>query len=592
MPIDVNALMARAEAAFRNRRFDAARTDLATVTRAVGDHPAVLHLLALVEQQAGRAAASRTAFERALRLASDDPQINNNFANLLGDTGDTTGALRHYDRALLRQPDFVDARVNRALLHERAGRFAPGKADALRAVALAPRNAAACTVLGSISRALGELDEAAAAFDAALALQPERTLALHGRARVALERGEPDAVSLYRRVLASNGMNHDAILGFASALNAEGDPQGEAVLTQAVTEHPGWIEGHRELVRMRCENGRRDAAATAFETAVEAHPQDTALRTAYWQTLTQLDRHGEVLAAIAADRGRFATDPTTAIIEAACADEVGDTAAASRMFAALSDSNPAAIIPHVRHLLRLGSLDQAATILEARVRADPHDIVAWAHIELVWRLVGDNRHHWLAGQPGLVGTTQIDLDASKLGELAATLRTLHTTRAHPIEQSVRGGTQTRGALFARTEPILRTVRDVLNAAVAAHFAALPPVDPAHPLLRHRNEPMTITGSWSVRLEGGGFHISHVHPQGLLSSALYVAIPETRDDRDRAGWLELGVAPPELALQVSPLAAIAPKPGLLALFPSYLFHGTRPFGSGERLTVAFDIAARR
>lgn len=27
---------------------------------------------------------------------------------------------------------------------------------------------------------------------------------------------------------------------------------------------------------------------------------------------------------------------------------------------------------------------------------------------------------------------------------------------------------------------------------------------------------------------------------------------------------------------------------LVLFPSYMFHGTRPFGKGERLTVAFDV----
>jgi hypothetical protein len=32
------------------------------------------------------------------------------------------------------------------------------------------------------------------------------------------------------------------------------------------------------------------------------------------------------------------------------------------------------------------------------------------------------------------------------------------------------------------------------------------------------------------------------------------------------------------------------PGRMALFPSYLFHGTRPFSEGERLTVAFDVAA--
>jgi predicted 2-oxoglutarate/Fe(II)-dependent dioxygenase YbiX len=44
------------------------------------------------------------------------------------------------------------------------------------------------------------------------------------------------------------------------------------------------------------------------------------------------------------------------------------------------------------------------------------------------------------------------------------------------------------------------------------------------------------------------------------------------------------------LDLPPLATFEPKPGRLVLFPSFLFHGTRPFTGGERLTVAFDLTA--
>lgn len=34
--------------------------------------------------------------------------------------------------------------------------------------------------------------------------------------------------------------------------------------------------------------------------------------------------------------------------------------------------------------------------------------------------------------------------------------------------------------------------------------------------------------------------------------------------------------------------VRPEPGLLVLFPSYLWHGTEPFTSDQaRLTIAFD-----
>ena len=89
--------------------------------------------------------------------------------------------------------------------------------------------------------------------------------------------------------------------------------------------------------------------------------------------------------------------------------------------------------------------------------------------------------------------------------------------------------------------------------------------------------------------GGGFHVSHVHPEGVLSSACYVAVPDTLDEDRQEGWIELGRPPDDLQLELGPLTAIAPRPGRLVLFPSYLYHGTRAFPAGERMSVAFDIA---
>ena len=47
--------------------------------------------------------------------------------------------------------------------------------------------------------------------------------------------------------------------------------------------------------------------------------------------------------------------------------------------------------------------------------------------------------------------------------------------------------------------------------------------------------------------------------------------------------------PNFPVDLPPFRTVEPKPGRLALFPSYMWHGTRPFGEGERLTVAFDVA---
>jgi hypothetical protein len=92
---------------------------------------------------------------------------------------------------------------------------------------------------------------------------------------------------------------------------------------------------------------------------------------------------------------------------------------------------------------------------------------------------------------------------------------------------------------------------------------------------------------SQRLSGQGRHVNHVHPAGWISSAFYVALPDEIDAEGPAGWLTLGEAG-ELGLDLPPIRLVQPRPGRLVLFPSTLWHGTRPFEAGERLTVAFDV----
>jgi hypothetical protein len=183
------------------------------------------------------------------------------------------------------------------------------------------------------------------------------------------------------------------------------------------------------------------------------------------------------------------------------------------------------------------------------------------------------------------------LTSSQLDEIAATLRTLHGERAPPIGQSVRGGTQTAGQLFLRSDPEIVMLTDALAAAIRQFFGSLPNADPRHPLLKHRDMGIAFGPSWSIRFTGSGHHAAHFHPNGILSSACYIALPDTlADPIEKPGWLEIGRPPPELRTDLGPLATFEPKPGRLVLFPSFLFHGTRPFTGGERLTVAFDLVA--
>jgi hypothetical protein len=244
----------------------------------------------------------------------------------------------------------------------------------------------------------------------------------------------------------------------------------------------------------------------------------------------------------------------------------------------------------VRHLLRTGRIEAAGARAEPLLDAPDADQL-WPYAAIIWRLLGDRRAEWLYDSR-LVGVYDISGQVGDLAALADCLRRLHVTAAHPIGQSVRGGTQTDGPLFARREPEFQNLRRRISDAVTAHVQQLKPVDPRHPVLRHvpAFSGVRFAGSWSVRLTGGGHHTSHLHPQGWLSSAFYVVVPpQAASGKPPSGWLVLGAPPAELGLDLPPVRLIEPKPGCLVLFPSIMWHGTVPFDAGERMTAAFDVA---
>jgi hypothetical protein len=213
----------------------------------------------------------------------------------------------------------------------------------------------------------------------------------------------------------------------------------------------------------------------------------------------------------------------------------------------------------------------------------------WPYATVAWRMLRDPRWEWLERGEGFVGVYDIADRLPPLDVLAETLRKLHTLSGQPLEQSLRGGTQTDGDIFTHIDPVLVQLREAIRATVAEHVAGFPATDETHPLLGPPREPIRFSGGWSVRLQSGGFHANHVHPAGWISSALYIILPPDLGQQE-AGFLTLGdPSAPTMKVDLPPFRTIEPRPGRLVLFPSYTFHGTRPFGEGERMTVAFDVA---
>jgi tetratricopeptide (TPR) repeat protein len=442
-------------------------------------------------------------------------------------------------------------------------------------------------------RSLGRPALAAKWYDAALGVEPRHPRALHGRARVALERGEADALARFDAALAVNPGDAELWLGKAQALEVVGDIKGARIVAEQLCDQaPGFIAALHFLAGLKLAAGEADFTEPFARAAARA-PQDPNIAAAHAETLAGLDYAAEAAEVAAGARRRFAHEPHFALLEAIHAGSAGQTERADAIFAQLPVRTPLRALHEARHRIRTGELALAERLLDEALADNPWDIAAWALRGIAWRLAGDARAAWLHEQAGLVQLRPLAGRTGLIEDAVAQLRDLHARLAMPLGQSLRGGTQTRGILFHRTEPLLAELHEAIRATIEEYREELAPQDASHPLLRHRARSWQLAGSWSVRLCGGGaaggdYHTAHIHPQGIVSSALYLVVPEEAHGDQQRGWLEIGRPPLDLRLDLPPLRSIEPRPGHLALFPSTQYHGTTPFGSAERMTVAFDV----
>jgi tetratricopeptide (TPR) repeat protein len=489
-------------------------------------------------------------------------------------------------------PRDADSVYRAAAMTLRGGLDAEALSLALAGAARHPGDARMWQMAALAHRELEDLAPAVAAIGRAAALVPNDALIAHTRARVALEAGLP-AAHLFQSALALAPDDPIALLGQVAAWFAEGEPgRALAVLDACLAVSPGWSEGHATFARLRWMQGERASFTSSFERALAASPRQAGLWTDLVGTLMHAAFYDEALAATARGRAAAGDDPAFDALEAVCRAELGQTEAADRLFERPGIiSNVAMAVRYLRHLLRAGRPAEASAFAEGWSGRDPDHLLI-PYLSAAWRLTGDPRWEWLEGDPAMIGVYDLAESLPLLDALADRLRGLHLASFPPLEQSLRGGTQTDGPLLARIEPEIRALRAILVEAVERHVAALPPPRPGHPLLAAKRAPIRFAGSWSVRLAGAGYHVDHVHPAGWISSAFYVSLPDAGMGGDHhSGWLSLGEAN-ELGLDLPPIRLVEPKPGRLVLFPSTMWHGTRPFAAGERLTIAFDIARPR
>ncbi len=259
--------------------------------------------------------------------------------------------------------------------------------------------------------------------------------------------------------------------------------------------------------------------------------------------------------------------------------------------------------PENARALRLGGMlqlkrsefDRASQSLQRAIELRPQDQRALAYFNLVG--IAQNKTSELNEINAFVQAEPLPL-AAEFNDLSAFNSALkhdvmnHSLlRKNPAGLAARNGHMTDDLMADETVAICAFKRQ-LEEAIHDYIEQLPD-DAGHPFLKHKSTEYELN-LWATWVKGDGFIDKHIHEESWLSGAYYVDVPEiTQDSQSHQGYFQYGCIPADMLhlqnVDNASFGYIKPQPGLLVIFPSYLYHQTIPHESeDDRISIAFDL----
>ncbi|HTK35822.1 MAG TPA: tetratricopeptide repeat protein [Caulobacteraceae bacterium] len=556
-----------------------------------------LHLMGLCLTDLGDLAGAERALRASLSTDKRRPPVHVALAEVLQRLGRPAEAEKAYRAGLALDRRHPGSAAGLAGLLLTAGRAREALQLTLPLAAAAGAPAAVLEVHAEALRRLGRPEEALA-FDrrAVAAGSPFGEIALAGTLRELGRHQEAEEAA--RRAVAAVGEHPVAMNALGQVLRDLGRlEESEGVYRQALTRAPFDPMLHLGLASLIwARTGDPGRAAAALDSVLRQRTT-TPLLAVRAKLHTRSGQPAQAYALLAEASTQVPDDPMLHAAAATAAVHAGQVEAGL-----VHAERAHALAPGVGQIrallaeaqLAAGQPERALGIVADLVKQSPEDQQYLALQAVAWRLTGDPRYRGLYDYEAMVGVFTLEppegwssLEAY-LADLAVTLKAMHAMGGDPLDQSVRKGAQTEQNLALSADPVVQAFFKAVEAPVADYLARLG--KGRDPLRARNGSGHRIKTAWSVKLEPDGFHADHLHPDGWLSSAFYVELPKAMgDDQAKQGWLKFGQpgAPTRPALE--PEHFVRPEPGRLVLFPSYMWHGTVPFGGDEtRLTMAFDV----
>jgi tetratricopeptide (TPR) repeat protein len=594
--------MRRIGGLLQSGQYTEAHSLLQTLVAANPDYVEGLRLLAGTKQALGDLSEVEALLRRALEFDPGWTPTLSSLAEFLLTSGRNDEAAHLLQRAIQGTPAYPRAAFLLARLYLDTGRPAAALEIATLWCSGSKLDSDLTALHVAAYAALGRGNEAVAHYRQILVRDPQNLIAGHTLA-VALqaanqaEEAERVVSQALRRSRPTAALQ---LIHARSLITLERFEQAELALRECVNLEPRLAEAHNslaQLVWMR--SGNLVETTHALDQALEKYPHDDAL----WGTKAALlQGAGDARGAYAclAQRAARPHAPPMLLVRAGLAALEFDPASAMRLaenVMRVQPNNPTARKLLCAAYLGVGDGSAALTECAALLAAMPDDQYVIAMQTTALRLLKDPRYEDFCDYDRMVLSQRLETPAgwSNLGgflaELTTRLNALHNPHGHRLlYQSLRQGTETTQDLSRSGDPVIQALFQAFAAPIERYRAHVG--QGTDPLRRRNHGASHYNGSWSVRLHNAGFHTSHVHPRGWISSACYIQLPDSMTaGRTAQGILSFGapgmITTPSLSAELS----VRPELGQLLLFPSYFWHGTLPFHSEQpRLTVAFDVVA--
>ena len=181
----------------------------------------------------------------------------------------------------------------------------------------------------------------------------------------------------------------------------------------------------------------------------------------------------------------------------------------------------------------------------------------------------------------------IDNDQQLIKELIGDIN--NADIGHRKQSRLTAGIQSSGNLFQRKEDSFNKLSKALIKIINKYF--LSHKKERNEFIKSFPKNIIFSSAWYVKMQSGGHLSSHIHEEGWISGAVYLAIPKNSGASKQEGAIELssdGDQYPRLHDEFEK-KVILPKEGDVIFFPSSVFHRTIPFKSNEeRVCIAFDV----